>query len=135
MPKLRTMKESTPELASDVLENINEKMLPYGFFFRKFSIDELPQLYSILLGHMTLVGPRPALHNQLNLIKLRNKYYNNSLKPGITGWAQINGRDNISDLRKVRLEFCYYKKRSLLFDFFIIIKTFKYVFLGKNVRH
>ena len=100
MPKFRTMKIDTPQLATHLLDNHKDRVTAIGKFLRKFSLDEIPQFYSILKGDMNLIGPRPALFNQKDLIKLRRKYKLNNIKPGLTGWAQVNGRDTISIEKK-----------------------------------
>ena len=134
MPKFRTMHIDTPDLATHLLKD--EKYITYvGFFLRKLSLDEIPQLWSILKGDMTLVGPRPALHNQHDLIDLRTKSGVNHLVPGLTGWAQINGRDNISIEDKALLDYEYLSKRSILLDLKIIFITIKQVLGMKNIRH
>ena len=135
MPKFRTMKKNTPELATHLLENPNKFILPFGNFFRKTSIDELPQFISVFFGKMSIVGPRPALYNQDDLIILRDKYKISDLKPGITGYAQINGRDNISIAEKVELERKYLSEKSLFVDIKIIFKTLIILYAGKNVKH
>lgn len=134
MPKLRTMKKNTPQVATHLLKNPEKYILPFGNFFRKTSIDELPQFFSVIMGQMSIVGPRPALYNQLDLISLREKYGINSLKPGITGYAQINGRDNISILEKVKLEKKYLDEKNIIVDIIIMFKTIS-LLLGKNVKH
>ncbi len=135
MPKFRTMRNNTPELATHLLEHPNKFILPFGNFFRKTSIDELPQFIIVLIGKMSIVGPRPALHNQEDLIKLRDKYKISNLKPGITGYAQINGRDSISILEKVELEKQYLNEKSFIVDIKIIFKTLIVLYTGKNVKH
>ena len=110
-------------------------MTRYGTFFRKTSLDELPQLFLILNGQMTLVGPRPALFNQYDLIKLRTKKNIHTLKPGLTGWAQINGRDNISISEKVDLDLFYLRNKSLLLDIKIIFLSFFLIFKDKTISH
>ncbi len=124
MPKFRTMKENTPEFATDLLTNPQNHITRNGKFLRKTSLDELPQLWNILKGEMTFVGPRPALYNQYDLIKMRSKKGVHYLKPGLTGWAQINGRDNISNEMKVKFDFEYSEKANLFFDLKIILFTF-----------
>ena len=113
MPKFKTMKDNAPNVATHLLENPEIYLTGLGKFLRKYSLDELPQIYSILTGEMSLVGPRPALFNQYDLINLRNTYKINTIKPGITGWAQINGRDEISIKQKVDLDSYYFINRSL----------------------
>ena len=124
MPKFRTMKENTPEFATDLLKNPDDYITKIGKFLRKTSLDELPQLWNILIGDMTFVGPRPALFNQYDLIKMRSYKGIHYLKPGLTGWAQINGRDNIPNEIKVNYDFEYLEKASFYFDIKIILFTF-----------
>ena len=114
-----------------LLQNPKNYLTPVGAILRKTSIDELPQIWSILIGHMSFVGPRPALFNQYDLIKNRKFYSINTLKPGLTGWAQVNGRDNISLEEKIFFDQYYLRKCSILFDFKIIFLTV-FVFLKKN---
>ena len=135
MPKFRTMTIGTPDVATHLLKNQNQYIYQFGSLLRKTSIDEIPQLYSILLGHMNIVGPRPALYNQDNLINLRTKNGIHTLKPGITGWAQVNGRDNISIEEKVGLELVYLKNKSFKFDIYIIFLTVISVTSKKNINH
>lgn len=135
MPKFRTMTLGTPDVATHLLENQNQYIYKFGSFLRKTSIDEIPQLYSILLGHMNIIGPRPALYNQDNLINLRIKNGIHAFKPGITGWAQVNGRDNISIEEKVDLELFYLKNKSFKFDMYIIFLTVISVTSKKNINH
>ena len=104
MPKFRTMKINTPQVATHLLQNPENHLTIFGKFLRKFSLDELPQIYSVLKGQMTFVGPRPALYNQYDLIGLRQKCGLEAIKPGITGWAQVNGRDELSIQKKVEFE-------------------------------
>lgn len=112
MPKFRTMRINTPAVATHLLENPNKYLTPIGPFLRKLSLDELPQLWSVMKGYMSLVGPRPALYNQDDLIELRTKKGIHGLVPGITGWAQINGRDDLPILIKVGYDEYYLKNRS-----------------------
>ena len=135
MPKFRTMCVYTPEVATDKLDNPDFYLTPIGAFLRHTSLDELPQLYSVLVGHMSLVGPRPALHNQEELIFLRRELGIEPLKPGITGWAQINGRDKISLLQKVSLDQDYLRNRSLFLDVKIIFLTVLAVLVSRNIEH
>ena len=128
MPKFRTMKEDAPEIATDKLKNPNDYITKLGKFLRKTSLDELPQIWNILKGDMSFVGPRPALYNQYDLIKMRTNRGIHDLKPGLTGWAQINGRDNLSNEMKVNYDFEYLIKRNLFFDLKIIFLTFYKVF-------
>ncbi len=133
--KFRTMKRDTPNVATDLLVEKNKYILKTGRFLRKSSLDELPNLYNIVRGEMVFVGPRPALYNQDDLIALRVAAGVDKLKPGITGWAQINGRDDISIKKKVELEQEYLQKKSFLLDIEIIIKTFTSVLFSKGVSH
>jgi len=133
--KFRSMKKNTPNVATHLLENPGQYLLKIGGLLRKLSLDELPNLINIIKGEMVFVGPRPALYNQDDLMALRVAAGVNQLKPGITGWAQINGRDEISIEEKVQLEQEYMYKRSTLFDIEIIIKTFTNVLFSKGVSH
>ena len=135
MPKFRTMKLEAPEVATHLLEAPDTFYTPCGSFLRRTSLDEIPQLYSILINKMTLVGPRPALHNQEDLIDLRNKIGVSKIKPGVTGWAQVNGRDDISINHKVELDFEYMQRKSTLFDCLILWKTFLKVIKRHGVSH
>jgi O-antigen biosynthesis protein WbqP len=133
--KFRSMKKNTPNVATHLLENPAFYLLRIGGVLRKLSLDELPNLINIIKGEMVFVGPRPALYNQDDLMALRVAAGVDKLKPGITGWAQINGRDEISITDKVKLEQEYLYKRSTLFDFEIMIKTFTNVLFSKGVSH
>jgi O-antigen biosynthesis protein WbqP len=133
--KFRSMKKNTPNVATHLLENPGQYLLRIGGLLRKLSLDELPNLINIVKGEMVFVGPRPALYNQDDLMALRVANGVHKLKPGITGWAQINGRDDISIEKKVQLEQEYLHKRSTLFDIEIIIKTFTNVLFSKGVSH
>jgi len=133
--KFRSMKKNTPNVATHLLINPNQYLLKIGKFIRKTSLDELPNLINIIKGEMVFVGPRPALFNQDNLMEFRVATGVSKLKPGITGWAQINGRDDITIEKKVQLEQEYLYKRSTLFDIEIIIKTFTKVLFSKGVAH
>ncbi len=133
--KFRSMKKNTPNVATHLLENPDQYLLKIGKFIRKTSLDELPNLINIVKGEMVFVGPRPALYNQYDLMTLRVATGVDKLKPGITGWAQINGRDDISIEKKVELEQEYKNKRSTLFDIKIIINTFTNVLFSKGVSH
>jgi len=135
MPKFRTMKIDAPQVATHLLQDSQSYLTPIGSFLRKYSIDELPQIYSIIVGDMSIVGPRPALYNQYDLIKLREKYGLNKIKPGITGWAQINGRDNLTIKEKVKKDREYLKKRSTLLDLKIIFLTLGKVLKRINIKH
>ena len=133
--KFRSMKKNTPNVATHLLTNPDQYLLKIGKFIRKTSLDELPNLINIIKGEMVFIGPRPALYNQDDLMTLRVATGVDKLKPGITGWAQINGRDEISIEEKVELEHEYMNKRSTLFDFEIIIKTITNVLFSKGVNH
>jgi O-antigen biosynthesis protein WbqP len=133
--KFRSMKKNTPNVATHLLTNPEQYLLKIGGILRKLSLDELPNLINIIKGEMVFVGPRPALYNQDDLMTLRVATGVDKLKPGITGWAQINGRDAISIEKKVELEQEYMNKRSTLFDIEIIIKTFTNVLFSKGVSH
>jgi O-antigen biosynthesis protein WbqP len=133
--KFRSMKKDTPNVATHLLENPDQYLLKIGKFIRKTSLDELPNLINIIKGEMVFVGPRPALYNQDDLITLRIATGVSKLKPGITGWAQINGRDDISIEKKIQLEQEYLYRRSTLFNIEIIIKTVKSVLISKGVKH
>ena len=133
--KFRSMKKNTPNIATHLLINPERYLLQIGNFIRKTSLDELPNLINIVKDEMVFVGPRPALYNQDDLTSLRVEKGIDKLKPGITGWAQINGRDDISIEKKVQLEEVYLHKKSFLFDIEIIIKTFTNVLFRKGVSH
>ena len=133
--KFRSMKKNTPNVATHLLDNPDQYLLKIGQFIRKTSLDELPNLINIIKGEMVFVGPRPALYNQDDLMDFRVATGVSKLKPGITGWAQINGRDEISVVQKVQLEQEYLYKKSFLFDMEIIIKTFTNVLFRKGVSH
>jgi O-antigen biosynthesis protein WbqP len=133
--KFRSMKKNTPNVATHLLTNPDQYLLRIGKFIRKTSLDELPNLINIIKGEMVFVGPRPALYNQDDLMTLRVATGVDKLKPGITGWAQINGRDDISIEKKVQLDQEYMNKRSTIFDIEIIIKTFTNVLFSKGVSH
>ena len=129
------MKKNTPNVATHLLTNPDQYLLKIGKFLRKTSLDELPNLINIVKGDMVFVGPRPALYNQHDLMEYRVATGVSKLKPGITGWAQINGRDEISIAQKVQLEQEYLYKKSFLFDVEIIIKTFTNVLISKGISH
>ena len=133
--KFRSMKKDTPNVATHLLSNPDKYLLKIGKFIRKTSLDELPNLINIIKGEMVFVGPRPALFNQVDLMEFRVATGVSKLKPGITGWAQINGRDEISIAQKVQLDQEYLYKKSFLFDLEIIIKTFTNVFFSRGVSH
>jgi O-antigen biosynthesis protein WbqP len=131
MPKFRSMKTNAPNVATHLLSDVDKLIPPFGRFLRKYSLDELPQLYSILKGDMSFIGPRPALFNQYDLIDLRESKGINNLKPGLTGWAQVNGRDDLTIFKKVEFEVEYINNKSFLLDLKIIWMTFSKV-IGKN---
>ena len=135
MPKFRTMQVGTPAVATHLLSGSSQYLTPVGSFLRKSSLDELPQLWSILVGDMSFVGPRPALFNQDDLISLRTQYGVDKLVPGLTGWAQVNGRDELSIPIKVQYEVEYLQKRSLWFDMKILGLTFLKVVRRAGVSH
>jgi len=129
------MHVDTPPVATHLLKNPKDFLTPVGAFLRKFSLDELPQLWSILKGDMSFIGPRPALYNQDDLIKLRTEKGIHRLIPGITGWAQVNGRDDLPIPVKVEFEEYYLKNRSLLLDFKILWMTFIKVLKKEGIQH
>lgn len=135
MPKFRSMRVNTPQLATHLLINPQAHLTPIGDFIRKSSLDELPQFFSVISGDMSFVGPRPALFNQNDLVKLRTQAGVHKLKPGITGWAQINGRDEIPIPQKVKLDAVYLEKQGFIFDLQILVLTFFKVILKKNITH
>jgi len=135
MPKFRTMKVGTPQVATDKLADPASRLTPIGGFLRKFSLDEIPQLWSVLKGDMSLVGPRPALFNQHELIAARKARGIDALRPGITGWAQVNGRDDIPEWRKVELDEEYLHRRSFWFDMKILWLTAWRVIRRDGVSH
>jgi O-antigen biosynthesis protein WbqP len=135
MPKFRSMRIGTPVLATHLLSNPDAYLTPIGTFLRKSSLDELPQLWSILVGDMSFVGPRPALFNQEDLIALRTQYGVDQLTPGLTGWAQVNGRDEISIQDKVNFDVEYLKGKSLFLDIKIIWLTILKVIKSDGIAH
>ena len=135
MPKFRTMLTNTPVVSTDQLRNPVNYFIPIGGLIRKLSLDELPQLWSILLGQMSFVGPRPALFNQYQLIEERTKLHIDTLLPGLTGWAQVNGRDNLSDKEKVSYDHEYFERQSFIFDMKIIALTAFKVLKSDGVAH
>lgn len=135
MPKFRTMKIGTPAVATHLLDGPEHFLTPMGKLLRKSSLDELPQLLSIIRGDMSFVGPRPALFNQDDLVELRTKKGIHVLTPGLTGWAQINGRDDIPIPVKVNFDEYYLKNMSFFFDFKILLMTFIKVIRTENVSH
>ncbi|MDO8440365.1 MAG: sugar transferase [Polaromonas sp.] len=135
MPKFRSMQIGTPAVATHLLSNPDSYLTPIGSFLRKSSLDELPQLWSIIKGDMSFVGPRPALFNQHDLIALRTQYGVHELVPGLTGWAQINGRDELPIPQKVELDTEYLRRRSFWFDMKIIFLTAIKVIRQDSVTH
>ena len=135
MPKFRSMRVDTPAVATHLLDNPAQFLTPIGSFLRKSSLDELPQLWNILKGDMSFVGPRPALFNQYDLIALRTNYGVHQLTPGLTGWAQVNGRDELAIPDKVKLDVEYMNSQTLLFDLKIMIMTFLKVLHREGVNH
>lgn len=135
MPKFRSMRIDTPAVATHLLANPRQFLTPIGSFLRKSSLDELPQLWSIIKGDMSFVGPRPALFNQDDLIALRTQYGVDKLVPGLTGWAQINGRDELLIPDKVKLDVYYMNHQSFLVDFRIILQTFLKVMRRDGIKH
>ena len=135
MPKFRTMYDNTPEVATEILKNPKLQITVIGRILRKTSLDELPQIWSVLKGDMSIVGPRPALYNQFELIKERTNLNINKIKPGITGWAQINGRDMISTRQKIQYDLYYINNMSCKFDIYIIILTATKVIYNKDISH
>jgi O-antigen biosynthesis protein WbqP len=135
MPKFRTMRVDTPAVATHLLDNPDQFLTPIGSFLRKSSLDELPQLWSIVHGDMSFVGPRPALFNQDDLITLRTQYGVHKLVPGLTGWAQVNGRDELPIPEKVKLDAEYMQQQSFLTDIKIIFLTFVKVLRSEGVQH
>ncbi len=135
MPKFRSMRVGTPAVATHLLADARSHLTPIGSFLRKSSLDELPQLWSILVGDMSFVGPRPALFNQHDLIALRTEYGVHELVPGLTGWAQVNGRDELPIPDKVKLDVEYLQRQSLWFDIRILWLTFVKVLRRDGVSH
>ena len=135
MPKFRSMRVGTPAVATHLLADARSHLTPIGSFLRKSSLDELPQLWSILAGDMSFVGPRPALFNQQDLIALRTEQGVHTLVPGLTGWAQVNGRDELPIPEKVKLDVAYLQRQSLWFDIRILWLTFVKVLRREGVSH
>lgn len=135
MPKFRTMRIDTPAVATHLLGDADRFLTPVGSLLRKSSMDELPQLWSILKGDMSFVGPRPALFNQHDLVALRTRFHVDELLPGLTGWAQINGRDELTIPDKVKLDVEYMARRTWLFDVKILFLTFIKVARREGVQH
>jgi O-antigen biosynthesis protein WbqP len=135
MPKVRSMRVGTPAVATHLLADARSHLTPIGSFLRKSSLDELPQLWSILAGDMSFVGPRPALFNQQDLIDMRTEHGVHTLVPGLTGWAQVNGRDELPIPEKVKLDVVYLHRQSLWFDVRILWLTFVKVLNRDGVSH
>lgn len=135
MPKFRSMRVGTPAVATHLLANPKARLTPIGSFLRKSSLDELPQLWSILVGDMSFVGPRPALFNQHDLIELRTQKNVHTLVPGLTGWAQVNGRDELPIPQKVELDVEYLRRQGFWFDIKILWLTFLKVVQRDGVSH
>ena len=133
--KFRTMKKDTPDIATHLLNDSHSLDTAIGPFLRKFSIDELPQFINILKGEMVFIGPRPALHNQDDLVELRTQVGVHTLMPGVTGWAQVNGRDELSISDKVKMDEYYLKNQSLWLDIKIISMTIIKVFKTEGISH
>lgn len=135
MPKFRSMRSDTPDVATHLLEEPDRWITPIGGFLRKSSLDELPQLWSVLVGDMSLVGPRPALFNQDDLVALRTEAGVHRLRPGVTGWAQVNGRDELPIPEKVKLDAEYLARQSFGFDLAIIAATARAAVTARGVSH
>ena len=135
MPKFRTMRVGVPDVATHLLADADQWVTPLGRFLRRTSLDELPQLWSVLKGDMSLVGPRPALFNQDDLVALRTEAGVDALRPGLTGWAQINGRDELPIPEKAQLDREYLERMSLAFDLRILAVTAVSAFSGRGVSH
>ena len=135
MPKLRTMAVHTPVLPTHELQNAETYITILGKVLRRSSLDELPQLYSVLVGHMSIVGPRPMIPQYVELVRRRQEAGVHTIRPGITGWAQVNGRDTISTDEKFALDVDYLDRQSVVFDLYIIYRTFIYVFSARGIWH
>ena len=135
MPKFRSMRVGTPAVATHLLDDPGRHLTPVGSFLRKSSLDELPQLWSIVKGDMSFVGPRPALYNQNDLIELRTRSGVHTLLPGLTGWAQVNGRDELPIPQKVAFEIEYLQRQSMIFDIRRLFLTAMKVIMRKDVTH
>ena len=135
MPKFRTMRLDTPEMATHLMSDPDLYLTSFGSFLRKFSLDELPQLWSILKGDMSFIGPRPALYNQDDLVDLRTKRGIHRLVPGVTGWAQVNGRDDIPIPLKVEYDAYYMKNKSIILDLKIVWMTTVNVLRKRGIKH
>jgi O-antigen biosynthesis protein WbqP len=135
MPKFRSMRTDAPEVATHLLSDSGAYLTSIGPFLRKTSLDEVPQIYCILRGDLSFVGPRPALYNQDDLVALRTVHGVHELTPGLTGWAQVNGRDDLPIPVKVEYDCEYLRKRTLLFDMRILFRTIVQVLRGQGVAH
>jgi O-antigen biosynthesis protein WbqP len=135
MPKFRSMRLNTPQVATHLLAEPARHLTPIGSFLRRTSLDELPQLFSILMGDLSFVGPRPALFNQRDLIALRSEQGIDTLIPGLTGWAQVNGRDDLPIPLKVQFDYEYVRRKSLAFDLKIIAMTMSQVLRREGIQH
>jgi O-antigen biosynthesis protein WbqP len=135
MPKFRTMRTDAPDVATHLLADPQAWITPLGRFLRRASLDELPQLWSVLIGDMSLVGPRPALFNQDDLVALRTAAGVEALRPGVTGWAQVNGRDDLPIEEKARLDADYLDRQGFVFDLKVIFTTLRAAVSGQGVRH
>lgn len=135
MPKFRSMRTDTPAVATHLLSDPKSFLTPMGSFLRRSSLDEFPQIWSVLVGDMSFVGPRPALFNQEDLIALRTEKQVHTLVPGLTGWAQVNGRDELPIPVKVNLDVEYMQRQSFSFDIYILYLTFIKVLAAKDVSH
>ena len=135
MPKFRTMRIDTPQVATHLMDDPARWLTPIGGILRRYSLDELPQLWSVLIGQMSLVGPRPALFNQDDLVALRTASGVEALRPGLTGWAQVNGRDELPIPDKVALDVEYLRRRSFAFDLKVMLLTVGGVLGSRGVTH
>jgi O-antigen biosynthesis protein WbqP len=135
MPKLRSVRERVPQVATHLFTDAERSLTPIGGFLRRASLDELPQLFSILAGHLSFTGPRPALFNQTDLIELRTGLGIQRLTPGLTGWAQVNGRDRLTVEEKVRFDAEYMRQQSFLFDLRILAMTVTKVIGREGISH
>jgi O-antigen biosynthesis protein WbqP len=135
MYKIRTMNTRAPELASHLLDNPHVYINKFQSFLRRYSIDELPQIFNVIIGDLSIVGPRPALYNQYDLINIRKKYNIHTIRPGITGLSQVYFRDSISINNKVKIDKIYINNKSLCFDLYLVLKTIFTITNTKNVSH
>ncbi len=135
MPKFRSMRVNTPAVATHLLSDPESCLTPIGSILRRSSLDELPQIWSILVGKMSFVGPRPALYNQYDLIELRTERQIHTLVPGLTGWAQVNGRDDLPMINKVNLDLEYMQRKSFFFDIYILYLTLIKVLERDGIQH